>query len=146
MRQVRQRVALRVAAIVGDLLVAAGKADRLERQEPDALGIVERELNDASDLLVVDAVDDGHDRHDFDASAMQVVDSLQLHIEQVADLAVCVGSVANAVELQVGVTHAGFSGLLSKLKALRELDAIGCSLYRVVSNLACVTNCVQEIW
>jgi len=39
--------------------VASGEAYRLERQEADFLGIVEGELDDASDLLVVDAVDDG---------------------------------------------------------------------------------------
>ncbi len=66
-RQVRQRVALRCAALVGDFLVAAGEGDRLEREEGDRLRVVERELDDAADLLVVDAVDDRDDRHDVDA-------------------------------------------------------------------------------
>ena len=47
-RQVRQRVALRGAALVGDLLVAAGERHRLERQEGDLLRVVERELDDAA--------------------------------------------------------------------------------------------------
>ena len=58
-RQVRQRVALRRAALVGDLLVAARERHRLERQEADLARVVERELDDPADLLVVDAVDDG---------------------------------------------------------------------------------------
>ena len=68
-RQVRQRVALRRAALVGDFLVAAGERHRLEREEGDLLRIVERELDDAADLLVVDAVDDRDDRDDVDAGA-----------------------------------------------------------------------------
>ena len=71
-RQMRQRVALRLAAVVGDGFVAAGEADRLERQEADLLGIVERELDDAADLLVVDAVHDRDDRNDFDPGACRL--------------------------------------------------------------------------
>ena len=93
------------------------KRNRLERQEADRLGIVERELDDASDLLVVDAVDDGDDRNDLDAGLVQVLDGLQLHVEQVADLAVRVGGVADAVELQIGVAQAGFGGLLRRTQS-----------------------------
>ena len=135
-RQVRQRVALRCAALVGDGLVAAGKRNRLEREERDALRIIERELNDASDLLVVQVVDDGHDRHDLDAGLVQVLDRLQLHVEQIADQAVRVGSVADAVELQIGVAQTGFGGLLGELGALGELDAVGRRLHAVVADLA----------
>ena len=113
-RQVRQRVALGVAALVGDGLVAAGEGDRLEGEEGDLLGVVERELDDAADLLVVDAVDDGDDGDDVDAGLVQVLDGLQLHVEQVADLAVRVGGVADAVELQVGVAQTGLSGGLGR--------------------------------
>ena len=108
-RHVRKGVALGHAALVGDLFVAAGKADRLEREEADLLGIVERELDDAADLLVVDAVDDGGDGNDFNAGFVQIVDGLELDVEEVADFAVRVGGVADAVELEVDVTQAGFS-------------------------------------
>ncbi len=37
-------------------------------------------------LLIVDAVDDGRDRDDVDASFVQVVDGLQLDIKQVPTL------------------------------------------------------------
>ena len=79
-----------------------------KREEADLLGIVERELDDAADLLVVDAVDDGRHGDDVDAGFVQVVDGLQLYVEQVADLAVRVGSVADAVELEVDVAETGF--------------------------------------
>jgi hypothetical protein len=45
-RQVRERVALGGAALVGDGFVAAGEGDRLEGEEGNLLGIVERELDD----------------------------------------------------------------------------------------------------
>ena len=82
------------------------KRHRLERQEVDLLRVVERELDDAADLLVVDAVDDRDDRDDVDAGAVEVLDRAQLDVEQVADAAVRVGRVADAVELEVGVAQA----------------------------------------
>jgi len=55
-RMWRERVALRQAALFADIFVAAGKADRLEAQEADGLGVVEGELDDAATCVVVDAV------------------------------------------------------------------------------------------
>ncbi len=144
-REVRERVALCGAALVGDRLVAAGEGDRLEGEEVDLLGVVERELNDAADLLVVDAVDDGRYGDDVDAGLVQVVDGLELHVERVADLAVRVGGVADAVELQVGVAQTGLSGGLGELLGLRELDAVGCGLHGVVTDLAGVGDGVEEV-
>ncbi len=117
-REVRQGVALRRAALVGDGFVAAGEGDRLEDEEVDLLRVVERELDDAAHLLVVDAVDDGGYGNDVDAGLVQVVDGLELHVERVADLAVRVGGVADAVELQIGVAETGFSGGLGELLGL----------------------------
>ena len=57
-RQMRQRVALGLAALVGDGFVAAGERHRLEAQERNLLRIVEREAHHRAHLLVVDAVDD----------------------------------------------------------------------------------------
>ena len=65
-----------------------------------------RELDDRPDLIVVDGVDDGDDEADVDAGAVQVLDRAQLHVEEVADLAVRVGLLADAVELQVGDAQA----------------------------------------
>ena len=144
-REVREGVALRLAALVGDVFVAAGEADRLEGEEVDLLRVVERELDDAANLLVVDAVDDGGDGDDVDAGLVQVVDGLELHVERVADLAVRVGGVADAVELQVGVAETGFSGGLGELLGLGELDAVGRGLHGVVTDLAGVGDGVEEV-
>jgi hypothetical protein len=114
-------------------------------KEPDLLRIVERELDDPADLLVVDPVHDRHDRNDFDARLVQVVDRLQLHIKQVAHLAVRVGRVADPVKLQVRIPHTGFRRLLRELQALCKLDAVGRSLHAVVPNLACVPHRIQEV-
>ena len=144
-RQVRQRVALRGAALRRDFLVAAGERHRLERQEVDPLRVVERELDDAADLLVVDAVDDRDDRDDVDAGAVEVLDRAQLHVEQVADAAVRVGGVADAVELQVRVAQTRFGRGLGELGALGELDAVGRRLHAVVADLARVADRVEEV-
>ena len=144
-RQVRQRVALRRAALRRHLLVAAGERHRLEREEVDLARVVERELDDAADLLVVDAVDDRHDRDDIDAGGPEVLDRAQLDVEQVADQAVRVGGVADAVELQVRVAEARFGGRLGELRALGELDAVGRRLHRVVADLLRVAHRVEEV-
>ena len=116
MGEVLERVALGFAAIVGYGFVASGEADWLEGQESNSFWIVEGELDDSSDLLVVNAVDDGDDRNDFDSGAMQVVDRFKFYVEQVTDGAVRVGCVADSVELQIGVTHSRFGCLLANSK------------------------------
>ena len=96
-------------------------------------------------LVVVHAVDDGDDENDFDAGFVHVFDGAQLHVEQVADLAMAVGVVADAVELQVGVAQARFEGLLAEFLALGELDAVGRRLHAVVADLAGVADRIEEI-
>ncbi len=145
MGHVRQRVALGGATLVGDGFVAAGEADRLEAEEVDLLRIVERELDDVADLLVIDAVDDGGDGDDVHAGFVQVMDGLQFDVERVADLAVRVGGVADAIELEVDVAQTGLSRSLGELLRLGELDTVGGSLYGVVANLARVGDRVQEV-
>ena len=76
---------------------------------------------------------------------MQVVDGLQLHVEQVADFAVGVGGVADAVELQIRITHAGFDCLLGELETLGEFNSVGRGLHAVVSDFAGVADGVQEV-
>ncbi len=83
--------------------------------------------------------------NDVDAGLVQIVDSLELHVERVADLAVRVGCVADTVELQVSVAQASLSGGLGELLGLRELDAVGCGLHGVVTNLAGVGDGVEEV-
>ena len=76
---------------------------------------------------------------------MHVLDGAQLHVEKIAHLAVAVCVVADAVKLQVCVTHARFESLLAEFLALRELDTVGCGLHAVVSHFARVPNCVEEV-
>ena len=145
LRQMRKRVALPHAALGSDFLVAAGERNRLEGDEGDFLGILHRELHDGANLVVVHVVDDGGDQNDFDARLVHVFDGAQLHVKQVADLAVAVGVVADAVELQVGVAQARFERLLAEFLALGELDAVGRRLHAVVADLARVADGVKEV-
>src|ERR1043166_8943552 len=125
MRQMAQRIALCLAAVVCDLFIATGERNRLEAQEADGLGIIERELDNAAHLLIVDAVDDGGDRNNVHAVFMQVVNGAQLHVKQIADLAMRVRRVSNAVKLQVSVMQTGSSGLAAELRRLREFNPVG---------------------
>src|ERR1700678_1877039 len=98
-----------------------------------------------ADLLVVDAVDDGGNGNDVDASLMQIVDSLELYVERITDFAVGVRGVADTVELQVGVSETGFSGSLREFLGFCELDAVGCGLHRLVAEFAGVGNSVEGV-
>jgi hypothetical protein len=142
--EVRQRIALCRPALRRHLFVASGKAHRLEREEVDLLRIVERELDDAAYLLVVDAVDNRHDGHDVDARVVQVFNRAQLHVEQVADPAVRVGRIPDSVELQVGVAQTRLGCRLRELRILGELDAVGGRLHAVVTDLPGVAHRVDE--
>ena len=79
--QVRQRVALSGATVFCDFLVTTGEGDWLEAEERDLLGVVEGKLNDATDLLVVDAVDDRGDRYDVDTVGPAIFDCAHFYIE-----------------------------------------------------------------
>ena len=57
----------------------------------------------------------------------------------------CVGGVADAVELQIGVTHAGFGGLLREFQTLGKFNSVGGCLHAVVSDLAGVADGIQEV-
>ena len=130
---------------VGDFLVAARERHRLERQEVDLLRVVERELDDPADLLVVHAVDDRRDGDDVDAGGVQILDRAQLHVEQVADEAVRVRRIADAVELQVRVPQPRLGRRLRELGALGELDPVGRRLDAAVPDLLRVAHRVEEV-
>ena len=76
---------------------------------------------------------------------MQIVDGPQLNIKQVAHLAMRVGGIANAIELQIGVAKTGLSSLAAELGRLREFNAVGRGLHRVVANFAGVAHGIQEV-
>jgi len=122
-----------------------GERHWLEADEGDLLGVLHREFDDSANLVVVDVVNDGDDEHDFDAGFVHVFNGAQLDVKQVADLAMSIGVVANAIELQVGVAHAGFKGLLAEFLALGEFDAVGGGLHAVVADLAGVGHGLEEV-
>src|ERR1043166_7231453 len=132
----RKRVALLQTTLRCDLFVATGKRNRLERKERDLLRIVEREANDRTNLIVVDAVDECRYEDDLDAGFVQVVDGSHLHVEEIADLTVTVRVVADAVKLEIHVTQSCCSSFTAELFALREFNAVRCGLHAVVTNLA----------
>src|SRR5437868_6380341 len=99
MRQVRESITLRHAALIGNRFIAAGKGNRLEREERNDSGIIQRKLDNVADLLVVDSVYDGSHRNDVHSSVVQVVNGLHLHIEQVPDLAMLIGGITDSIEL-----------------------------------------------
>ena len=145
LREMRKRVALAQAAFRSNVFVAASKRNRLEANESDFLGVFHRKFHHRANLIVVHVVDDGYHQHDFNASFVHVFNGAQLHVKEVADLAVAVGIVADAVELQVGVPHACIKSLLAELLALREFDAVGSRLHAVVANLARVRHRLQKV-
>src|SRR6202041_2663332 len=99
--EMRKRVALAETALRSDVFVAASERNGLEAHEGNLLGIFHRELYDGTDLVVIHVVDDRHDEDDFNAGFVHVLDGAELDVKKVADLAMAVGVVADAVELQI---------------------------------------------
>ena len=130
--------------LIADLFITAREGYRLERNEADLLAVLQRELDDRSDLIVVDGVDDRHDQADVDARCVQVLDRSQLHLEQVAHAAVSVRCLADPVELQVGDAHPGLAGLVGERLVLGEANAVCRGLHAEVAHLPRVANRVEE--
>ncbi len=145
LRQVRKRVALAQPAFRSNVFVAPGKRNRLEAHKRDFLGVLHRKLHHRAHLIVVHVIDDRHHQHDLDARLVHILDGTQLHIEQIADLPMAVGVVADPVKLQIRVAHARFERLLAELLALRELDAVSRGLHAVVTDLPRVGDRIEEI-
>src|SRR6185369_12423991 len=144
-RQMRERVTLLQTTQRSNLFVATGKRNRLEREERNLLWIVERKPNDRTDLIVVDAVHERGYEHDLNTRFVQVVDGSDLHIEEIANLAVTVRVVADAVKLQVNVAESGFGSFPAELFALGELDPVSRRLHAVVTNFARVLNRFEKM-
>ncbi len=144
--EMRQRVSLGRAAVVGYLFIAAGERDGLEREEGNLLWIVESELDYLSHLFIINAVDDCSDRHNLNSIAMEVFDRAQLHVKEVADFAVFVSGVADAVELKIGIPEPRFGGLLTEIRTLGEFDSICSRLNAVESDFARVGDGVEKVW
>src|SRR2546423_8350515 len=129
MGQMAKGIPLGLAALVGNFFIAPGEGNRLEAQEADGLGIIKRKLNNAPHLLIIDAVHDSGDRDDIHASLMQVMDGAQLHVKQIANLTVGIGSAADSVKLQASKTQAAFGSLAANFKRFSKLNSIGSCLH-----------------
>ncbi len=125
----RKCVALPQPALRSNVFVPTSERNRLEADERNFLGIFHRELHDSANLIVVHVVDDGHDENDFDSGFVHVFNCAKFYVEQIANLAMAVRIVADAVELQIGVTHTRFERLLAEFLALGELNPVGRRLY-----------------
>ena len=139
LREVRQRV-----APYGARFVAAGEGNRLERDEAHLVAVLNRELHDPADLVVVDGAHDRDDERDVDAGSVEVLNRTQLHFEQVADLAVRVRVLTDAVELQVRDAKAGLRRGHRVIGVLREVNAVCRRLCAVIADLPRVGDGVEK--
>src|SRR5207247_6543619 len=62
-----ERIAPLRAQLIGNIFIPAGKRNRLESDRLNLVDVLRRELDDLTDGIVVDAVDDRHHQRDFDA-------------------------------------------------------------------------------
>ena len=143
--QVRQSVALAEPPFGARFFVAARERNRLEREKRDLLRVVHRKTDDRPDLVVVDPVDERDHEDDLDPRLVHVLDGAQLHVKQVADVAVAVGIVPDAVKLQVSVAQTRVGRLARKLDVLRKADAVGRALHAVVAQLSRVLDRPDEV-
>src|SRR5437764_75106 len=112
---------------------------------PKTERIIQRELDNSSYLLVVDAVHDRRYRHDLDSGIVQVMNRLEFHVKQIAYCSVRIGCVANAVKLEIDEAQSGFRRLPAELFTLGKLNSVARRLHRVVTDLARVANRIQEV-
>src|SRR5207249_5964440 len=109
-------------AFLWNVFIAAVKGDRLEGNESNLLGVVHREANDRPDLVVIHPIDECYHKNDFNPRFVEIVDRPQLDVEQIANLAMAIRVVANAVKLQIAKPQTGFRSLAAQIFALGELD------------------------
>src|SRR5215472_541793 len=145
MCQMRKRVTLGLAPFVSDLFIAPGEGHRLKCEQRYLFRIVERELNDAADLFVVDAIDDRDHRHDTDAGIGQILDRAQLYIEKISYAAMRVRAITDAVELQISIAQSGRGRGGSEFGAASKFDPVRGRLDHPIANLAGVANGCEKI-
>jgi hypothetical protein len=96
-------------------------------------------------LIVVDSIHERSNQNNFDAGFVKIINRSHLHIEQVSNLAMTVRIVSDSVELQVNVTQSCLGRLSAELFALRKFDPVSRRLHTVVTNLARVLDCFDEM-
>src|SRR5712692_3316478 len=95
------------AQLIGNIFIASRERDWLKRDRLHFVDVLCRELNDLTNGIVVDAVDDRDNQSDFDANARQIFNRLLLYIEQIAHTAMFVLLFTDAVELQIDTVLTG---------------------------------------
>src|SRR5712692_5971069 len=145
MRHAREGVTLLDAYGIGYVFIPAGKRYRLEGNRLNIVNVLCRELNDLTDAVVVDAVDDRYHQRDFDADARQILNCADLYVEQVADAAMLVLLFANAVELQIDTVLAGGLRGFAKLKVFGETNSVGRGEDAIETNLLCVGDRLEIV-
>jgi hypothetical protein len=143
--QVRGRVPSAPPVLVADVLVPSGEGDGLESGPADLVVVLHAEIHDRSDGAVVEPVHDGDDGRDLDAGRVQVVDRDLLDVEEVGDVAVRVGLVGDAVELEVGHVEAGLLRLERELRLEGEAQAVRRRLDHLVADLLRVGTGLDEV-
>src|ERR1043165_768561 len=121
MSQMRQCISLLQTTFGSDRFVTTGERNRLERKQRNLLGIIQREPNYRTDLVVVDSVYQRRDQDDLNTGLVQVVNCAQFHVKKVSYLPVTVRVVSNSIKLEVDIAQPSLSGLAAKLFALGEL-------------------------
>src|SRR5207248_10279493 len=117
-----ERVTLLDAQFIGNIFVAAGERNWLESYCLNFVDVLRGELDDLTDGIVVDGVDDGHDEGNFDSYARQILNRAHFHVEQIADATMLVLFFSDAVELQIDAMLAGSLRSFAKLNVFSKAN------------------------
>ena len=98
-----KRVPLAQPTFWRDVFIPASEGDRLKGNKSNLLGILSGKVDDGAYLVVIHPINQRRHQNNLNARFVHVINGSQLDIEQVADLAMTVGIVANTIELQVGI-------------------------------------------
>jgi hypothetical protein len=126
-RDLRNRVSLRVPLVSGNVFISATEHHRLQDDPVNLLDVICNESNDVADPVIVQSVDDGHLERCFHAGGRNVVQSAKFKFHVVGDSTVTVLLVADPVKLQINAVKSGGSprpdgkvSLLSEANSIRR--------------------------
>src|SRR4029078_6709598 len=145
MRHACQRVAPCFAHLVRNIFVATGKRYRLECDCLNLIDVLGGKLNNLTNAVVVDIVDDGDNQGHLNANTCEVLNRAQFYVEQVANAAMFILLFAHAVKLQIAPVLSGCFGCFAKLNVFCEANSVGGRENSVKTDLLCVLNCLQVI-
>src|SRR5438552_3751233 len=140
-----ERVTLLDAQFIGNIFVAAGERNWLESYCLNFVDVLCGELDDLTDGIVVDAIDDGDYERDFDANLRQVLNRTNFHIKQVADATMFVLLFANTIELQIDAMLArGLRGF-AELNVFSETNSVRRREDAIETNLLGISDRVEIV-